>query len=128
MTSSSQTTDGAVSSPERPSPAYWIQRWYILVALARSDLRIRYGRGAWQLVNWFLTPFALVVAHELVTHHEADARALGLDGLHVQPEHAVEGNALGEDLLGQGVDSRSIPGHTSRGRAGCLLRHRRSAS
>ena len=33
---------------------------HVLMALARSDLRIRYGRGPWQFVNWFLTPFVLV--------------------------------------------------------------------
>ena len=32
----------------------------MLVALARSDLRIRYGRGAWQVVKWLIDPFALV--------------------------------------------------------------------
>lgn len=32
----------------------------MLFALARSDLRIRYGRGAWQLVKWLIDPFALV--------------------------------------------------------------------
>jgi lipopolysaccharide transport system permease protein len=32
----------------------------VLVALARSDLRIRYGRGGWQIVNWLVNPFALV--------------------------------------------------------------------
>jgi ABC-type polysaccharide/polyol phosphate export permease len=32
----------------------------ILVALTIADLRIRYGRGPWQLVKWLLDPFALV--------------------------------------------------------------------
>ena len=36
------------------------RRLHVLVALARSDLRIRYGRGGWQVVNWLVTPFALV--------------------------------------------------------------------
>ena len=30
----------------------------ILVALAESDLRARYGRGRWQLVKWLADPFA----------------------------------------------------------------------
>jgi lipopolysaccharide transport system permease protein len=38
----------------------WVRRWHVLIALARSDLRIRYGRGLWQIVNWFVTPFVLV--------------------------------------------------------------------
>ena len=32
----------------------------MLMALTRSDLRIRYGRGPWQVANWIVTPFALV--------------------------------------------------------------------
>lgn len=38
----------------------WRRRAYLLAALTRSDLRIRYGRGGWQVVNWLVTPFALV--------------------------------------------------------------------
>lgn len=38
----------------------WMRRLHILVALTRSDLRIRYGRGGWQVVNWLVNPFALV--------------------------------------------------------------------
>jgi lipopolysaccharide transport system permease protein len=36
------------------------RRGQVLIALARSDLRIRYGRGAWQVVKWLVDPFALV--------------------------------------------------------------------
>src|SRR5215212_10006237 len=36
------------------------RRFHVLLALARSDLRIRYGRGPWQLVNWLVQPFAMV--------------------------------------------------------------------
>jgi ABC-type polysaccharide/polyol phosphate export permease len=36
------------------------RRLHVLFALARSDLRIRYGRGSWQVVNWMVNPFALV--------------------------------------------------------------------
>jgi lipopolysaccharide transport system permease protein len=32
----------------------------ILIALTESDLRARYGRGAWQLFKWLIDPFALV--------------------------------------------------------------------
>jgi ABC-type polysaccharide/polyol phosphate export permease len=36
------------------------------MALTRSDLRIRYGRGPWQVVNWLVTPFALVGVYLLL--------------------------------------------------------------
>jgi ABC-type polysaccharide/polyol phosphate export permease len=32
----------------------------VLVALTVSDLKVRYGRGGWQLVKWIADPFALV--------------------------------------------------------------------
>ena len=32
----------------------------VLAALVRSDLRARYGRGAWRLAKWVLDPFAVV--------------------------------------------------------------------
>jgi lipopolysaccharide transport system permease protein len=32
----------------------------LLVALTRSDLLARYGRGPWQLIKWLIDPFALV--------------------------------------------------------------------
>ena len=34
--------------------------WDVLVALTDSDLKVRYGRGSWQLVKWIADPFALV--------------------------------------------------------------------
>jgi lipopolysaccharide transport system permease protein len=34
--------------------------WNVLVALTISDLKVRYGRGGWQLVKWVADPFALV--------------------------------------------------------------------
>jgi ABC-type polysaccharide/polyol phosphate export permease len=34
--------------------------WDVLVALTVSDLKVRYGRGGWQLVKWIADPFALV--------------------------------------------------------------------
>jgi lipopolysaccharide transport system permease protein len=36
------------------------------VALARSDLHIRYGRGAGQVIQWFIDPFALVGVYLLL--------------------------------------------------------------
>ena len=39
---------------------------HVLMALARSDLRIRYGRGSWQIVNWLINPFALVGIYVLL--------------------------------------------------------------
>src|SRR5262245_57267331 len=41
-------------------PSSLRRRMHVVLALARSDLRIRYGRGAWQVVNWLVNPFALV--------------------------------------------------------------------
>jgi ABC-type polysaccharide/polyol phosphate export permease len=38
----------------------------VLVALAESDLRARYGRGPWQLVKWLVDPFALVGVYLLL--------------------------------------------------------------
>ena len=47
-------------------PAGWRRRADILLALTRSDLRIRYGRGPWQVVNWLVNPFALVGVYVLL--------------------------------------------------------------
>jgi ABC-type polysaccharide/polyol phosphate export permease len=57
------------------------RRAHILVALARSDLRIRYGRGASQVVKWLVDPFALVGVYLLLRvifdrHGEAPALSL----------------------------------------------------
>ncbi|MEY2513502.1 MAG: lipopolysaccharide transport system permease protein [bacterium] len=43
-----------------------MRRLHVLMALARSDLRIRYGRGGWQFVNWLANPFALVGIYVLL--------------------------------------------------------------
>lgn len=58
----------ALSSAGDPvaSGPSWLRRWQVLMALARSDLRIRYGRGSWQFVNWFVTPFVLVGVYVLL--------------------------------------------------------------
>ena len=53
----------------------------VLVALTRSDLKIRYGRGYWQLVNWFVNPFAQVgiyVLLRLVLSREARTAPLSV--------------------------------------------------
>jgi homopolymeric O-antigen transport system permease protein len=44
-----------------PAPGGMTARtWDVLVALTVSDLKVRYGRGGWQLVKWIADPFALV--------------------------------------------------------------------
>ena len=53
--------DAASSTAGRePAVRPLARRLHVLLALARSDLRIRYGRGGWQVVNWLVNPFALV--------------------------------------------------------------------
>jgi ABC-type polysaccharide/polyol phosphate export permease len=42
------------------------RRIHLLMALARSDLHIRYGRGVGQIVQWFFDPFALVGVYLLL--------------------------------------------------------------
>jgi lipopolysaccharide transport system permease protein len=42
------------------------RRAQVVVALARSDLRIRYGRGGWQVVKWLIDPFALIGVYLLL--------------------------------------------------------------
>ena len=54
------TTITAPAAAEPAGTGRIARRVHVLVALARSDLRIRYGRGGWQVVNWLVTPFALV--------------------------------------------------------------------
>jgi lipopolysaccharide transport system permease protein len=59
----------------------WERRMHVLFALARSDLRIRYGRGSWQVVNWFLTPFVLVGVYVLlrvILNRSGDAVGLSI--------------------------------------------------
>jgi len=38
----------------------------LMVALARADLRVRYGRGSFQLVKWLLDPFAVLGVYLLL--------------------------------------------------------------
>ena len=56
------------------------RRLHVLVALARADLRVRYGRGVWQVVKWLLDPFALVGVYLLlrVVIFNRGGEALGL--------------------------------------------------
>lgn len=49
----------APPEPER-GPSARVRRLHLLIALARSDLHIRYGRGGGQIIQWFADPFALV--------------------------------------------------------------------
>ena len=56
-----------VPEPEvQPAVSPIVRRAHLLMALARSDLRIRYGRGGWQVVNWLANPFALVGIYVLL--------------------------------------------------------------
>jgi len=73
---------GDAGSPrdERPTGA-WRRRVHLLAALTRSDLRIRYGRGGWQVVNWLVNPFALVGIYLLlrvILGRESEAVALSI--------------------------------------------------
>jgi ABC-type polysaccharide/polyol phosphate export permease len=52
--------EGLATGSGGPEVAVLRRRLHVLLALARSDLRIRYGRGSWQVVNWLVNPFALV--------------------------------------------------------------------
>jgi len=54
----------------------------VLLALTESDLRARYGRGAWQLLKWLVDPFALVGIYLLlvnfILHRPGEAPGLSL--------------------------------------------------
>lgn len=54
------------AAEERRDPSPLVRRFHLLMALARSDLHIRYGRGAGQIVQWFADPFALVGVYLLL--------------------------------------------------------------
>ena len=69
--------DRAVERPPHPLA----RRLHVLLALARSDLHIRYGRGPWQVVNWLVNPFALVgiyVLLRVVLGRTGEAAALSI--------------------------------------------------
>ncbi|MDP9222640.1 MAG: hypothetical protein M3P18_02080 [Actinomycetota bacterium] len=52
---------GSASSRQTPASAF-----DVLVSLTRSDLRVRYGRGAQRVLKWLLDPFALVGVYLLL--------------------------------------------------------------
>jgi lipopolysaccharide transport system permease protein len=60
------SADRAGAAEDRRPPGPWMRRVHVLAALTRSDLRIRYGRGPWQVVNWLVNPFALVGIYVLL--------------------------------------------------------------
>jgi ABC-type polysaccharide/polyol phosphate export permease len=72
----------AVADTRPPAPETqpaWRRRLQVMIALARSDLLIRYGRGKWQIVNWFLGPFFLVGVYVLLRAVlNRDVEAVGL--------------------------------------------------
>lgn len=57
-----------------------MRRIDVLVALTRSDLRVRYGRGPWQLLKWLIDPFAQIGVYLLLVTALLDrpGRAVGL--------------------------------------------------
>jgi len=68
-----------VEASTAPTPI--VRRLQILMALARSDLHIRYGRGAGQVIQWFVDPFALVGVYlllRLILDRTGDAAGLSL--------------------------------------------------
>lgn len=56
------------------------RRLDVLLALTRSDLRARYGRGPWQLLKWLVDPFALLGVYLVLVSVLVDrpGRAVGL--------------------------------------------------
>ena len=57
------------------------RRLEVIWALSRSDLKIRYGRGVWQLGNWLINPFAQVGVYlllRLVLSRDAPSAALSI--------------------------------------------------
>jgi lipopolysaccharide transport system permease protein len=62
MSATDHSTTGSTAyvAAHRRAGRRWLRRMHVLMALTRSDLRIRYGRGGWQVVNWLVNPFAQV--------------------------------------------------------------------
>src|SRR4029078_8261739 len=81
----------------------------VLVVLTASDLRARYGRGAWRLVKWLLDPFALVGVYLLlvafVLGRSGAATGLSL-ACAVVPFQLVMGSII--NALGAANQRRSI--------------------
>ncbi|MDX6516960.1 MAG: lipopolysaccharide transport system permease protein [Gaiellaceae bacterium] len=80
----SETVDledpGATPAAASGVPAQRERPLDVLIALTRSDLRARYGRGASQLVKWVLEPVALVGVYLLlrVVIFDRGGHAVGL--------------------------------------------------
>lgn len=74
----------AEAPPQGPRAAPAFARGHgrldVLLALTESDLRARYGRGAWRLLKWLLDPFAVVGIYLLLVTVvlERGGRAPGL--------------------------------------------------
>jgi ABC-type polysaccharide/polyol phosphate export permease len=70
-------TSAAFSSGGAAGPRRTLE---LLVALAESDMRGRYGRGPWRLIKWLLDPFALVGVYLLLVSVVLDrpGEAIGL--------------------------------------------------
>jgi ABC-type polysaccharide/polyol phosphate export permease len=65
MADTTMISDGDAIAAAAP-PAGRRRRVHVMIALARSDLRIRYGRGASQVVKWLVDPFAFVGVYLLL--------------------------------------------------------------
>jgi len=80
---STPTIAGARSRP-RARPLWGAGRHWVdvLLSLTIADLKVRYGRGGWQLVKWIADPFALVgvylVLVTLVLERPGEAPGLSL--------------------------------------------------
>ena len=67
MSVPSQTTEPAALPVRMAAPVAGLRRTLdVLVALTRSDLRARYGRGPDRVIKWMLDPFALVGVYLLM--------------------------------------------------------------
>lgn len=60
------TEDVSVPRPQPHKPAGQLRVLEQLAVLTSSDLKVRYGRGGWQLLKWLLDPFALVGVYLLL--------------------------------------------------------------
>jgi ABC-type polysaccharide/polyol phosphate export permease len=81
----------------------------VLFALTASDLRARYGRGAWRMVKWLLDPFALVGVYLLLVAFVLDrpGTAVGLSlACAVVPFQLVMGSVI--NALSAANQRRSI--------------------
>jgi lipopolysaccharide transport system permease protein len=88
------TPDTSASAPRPAAPTVqgpgaavrWLREAQrskdVLISLTISDLKVRYGRGGWQLVKWVADPFALVGVYlllvTLVLNRKGEAPGLSL--------------------------------------------------